>query len=136
MKLKTILWAVGATFGFCSASEANITSAVWNTSDPSALACYAYPFNGTILGVDATQMGSVAAIAGTIQTDTIGDPTLTLASSVNNDTGMAWNRYEVNVTMHVPFTFVNLPPTVSNPPNNDWFVAGDVQPVTTASRRR
>ena len=129
MKMKTILWAVGATFGFCLASQASVTNAVWWSANPQNLSC-SYDYTTGTLTMDGTQMATTAQMSGTIQTDTPSDPTLTLGNSVNNDTGMAWNSYEVNVTMHVPFTFVNLPPTVSNPPNNNWFPAGVAQPVS------
>jgi hypothetical protein len=129
MKLKAILGAVVATFAFCLVSQASITTASWWSGNTDNLTCTYPPFLDGGLSMTGTQMVSGATMVGHITTDSPGDPTLSLGSTVNNDTGIAWNSYEVNVTMHVPFTFVNLPPTVSNPPNNDWFPAGVAQPV-------
>jgi hypothetical protein len=64
-----------------------------------------------------------------IFTDTIADPTLTLSSVVNNDTGFDWYGYQVNVVMSVPFSFTAPAPNVHNPPANDWFLAAVVPPT-------
>jgi hypothetical protein len=66
---------------------------------------------------------------GWVQTSDPTDPTLTLGSSVNNDSGQAWIGYQVNVIMSTPFTFVTPGPTVNNPPPNDWIVASVVAPT-------
>jgi hypothetical protein len=52
-----------------------------------------------------TQKAPGAQMKAIIDTDTPLDPNLTLSSSVNNDTGFAWNGYQVNVVMSVPFSF-------------------------------
>jgi hypothetical protein len=65
---------------------------------------------------------------GWIQTSGPEDPTLTLSSSINNDTNFVWTDYHVNVYMNQPFTIVAPGPTVNNPPNNDWTVTSTIQP--------
>jgi len=44
-----------------------------------------------------------------------------------------WLGYQVNVIMSVPFSFAAPGPTVSNPPTDDWFVAGVVTPTLQGS---
>jgi hypothetical protein len=132
MKLKTILGAVVLTFACCFVSQASVTNALWWSANSQNLVC-SDGFSGGTLTMNGTQMGMDAAMAGTIQTDTTLDPTLTLGSSVNNDTGLAWIGYQVNVIMGVPFSFVPPGPTVNNPPPNDWIVASVVAPTLQAS---
>ncbi len=43
-------------------------------------------------------------VVGTINTDNTTDPSLTLNSSINNDTSFTWTGYDVNVYMDNPFT--------------------------------
>ena len=76
-----------------------------------------------------TQKAPGAQMKAIIDTDTIADPTLTLSSTVNNDTGFAWNGYQVNVVMSVPFAFTAPAPNVQNPPTPDWFLAAVVPPT-------
>jgi hypothetical protein len=85
------------------------------------------------LGVYGAQKAGEAGMKAIIDTDTIADPTLTLSSSVNNDTGFAWNGYQVNVVMSVPFAFTAPAPNVHNPPINDWFLAAVVPPTLQVS---
>jgi hypothetical protein len=129
MKKQIALLVVVATFACCSITRASITAAAWNTDNPLNLTCtYLYPFAGSTLDMDGVQHAGLARMMGTIQTDTVLDPTLHLSSAVNNDTGFVWNGYRVNVFMSVPFAFVPPAPTVNNPPISDWFLAGQIGP--------
>jgi hypothetical protein len=126
MKRQSALLAVLATLFSCSVSQANITDAVWYSPDYSSLVCQTYPLTGNTLSMYGTQYGALASMVGTVDTDTPLDPTLILSSAVDNDTGFAWNGYQVNVVMSVPFNIVPPLPNPSNPPNNDWVLAGVV----------
>lgn len=70
---------------------------------------------------------------GWVETTDPLDPTLTLSSAVENDTGQAWIGYQVNVIMSVPFTFTTPGPTVNNPSVDDWFLASTVAPTLQVS---
>jgi len=133
MKKTTILLAFAATFSLSLAARADITSADWWPSDISQFTCSSNGFSGGVLWMNGTQLQPTTTIAGNIYLNSPGDPTLTLANSINNDSGNLWIGYQVGVVMSIPFTFVNLPPTVSNPPNNDWFVASVNPPTLQAS---
>jgi len=133
MKKQIILLAVVATFACCSVSRAEIIGAQWNLDDCTNVTCSGQTFTGgSTLDMTGVQHTSFGVMSGTITTDTIGDPTLFLGSSVNNDTGYLWNGYQVNVVMSVPFTFQGAP-SVSNPPNNDWGVVNVIGPTLQGS---
>ena len=133
MKVKTILVSVVATSAFCLVSQAGITSATWWTDDSQSFTGSGYSFHDTLLAASGVQYGNSARLVGTIQTDTPSDPTLTLGSTVNNDTGNPWLGYQVNVAMDQPFTFTAPGPSVNNAPANDWFVASIVAPTLQLS---
>jgi hypothetical protein len=78
------------------------------------------------------QFSSPGYMNGTILTDSAQDPTLSLSSSVNNDTSFAWSGYVVNVVMANPFTFSGSA-SVNNPSLNDWFVASTIAPILQVS---
>ena len=80
-----------------------------------------------------TQKAPGAQMKAIIDTDTPLDPNLTLSSSVNNDTGFAWNGYQVNVVMSAPFLFTAPAPNAQNPSVNDWFLAAIVPPTHQVS---
>ena len=131
MKKQITLLVAVATLACCSISQASILDASWVSQNTANLTCtYLYPFANNTLDMDGVQYAGTAQMVATINTDTPADPTLTLSSAVNNDTAFAWNGYQVNVVMSVPFTIgpsVVPPvaaPTVGNPPVNDWTVAG------------
>jgi hypothetical protein len=131
MKNLTLLLASVGAFGLCFTSNANITGASWNDDGDGAVVCTGWSFSteNNQLSMWGTQYWAPAHMLGTILTDTPDDPTLTLGSSVNNDTGYMWIGYQVNVVMSVPFTFTAPGPTVSNPPTDDWTVANVVAPT-------
>lgn len=133
MKLKAIALLVVATSSFSLVSQAGITGAAWSTVNPDSLTGSAYSFHNDVLTMSGVQYSSGAQLSGSIQTDTAADPTLTLGSTVNNDTGNPWLGYQVNVAMDQPFTFTTPGPTVSNPTANDWFVASVIAPTLQSS---
>lgn len=132
MKKQIALLVVVATLACCSVSKAGITGAAWVPASCTNLAFVGQNFDtaDSTLGVSAHQLSlNTARMVGDIYTDTIADPTLTISSSVNNDTGFAWNGYQVNVVMSVPFAFTAPAPNVQNPPTPDWFLAAVVPPT-------
>ena len=129
MKKQIALLVVVATLACCSISHASITGATWENLNYNALNCTSNAFASDTLGMYGVQKGGAASMKAIIDTDTIADPNLTLSSSVNNDTGFAWNGYQVNVVMSVPFAFTAPAPNVQNPPTGDWFLAGVVPPT-------
>jgi hypothetical protein len=129
MKKQIALLVVVATLACCSISQASITSATWYSLDHNTLNCTSNAFASDTLGMSGTQKAPAAHMVADIFTDTTADPTLTLSSIVNNDTGFAWNGYQVNVVMSVPFSFTAPAPNAQNPPVNDWFLAAVVPPT-------
>jgi hypothetical protein len=132
MKMRGMLLTVFTTVFCCSISQATITNAWWWDDGDGALVCSTTNWNaGTgVLSMAGVQNWGPGHMNGWIQTDG-GDPTLTLASSINNDTNFVWTDYHVNVYMSSTFTIPNtgtFAPTVSNPPNNDWSVSSVVEP--------
>jgi hypothetical protein len=126
MKKQIVVLVAVATFACCSVGKAGISSATWLPASCTNLTFLNQNFDAanSVLGVNAKQLSlNTARMVGTVDTDTLGDPTLTLSSSVNNDTSEAWIGYQVNVVMSVPFSFTTPGPTVNNPSANDWFVA-------------
>jgi hypothetical protein len=131
MKLKTIVVSIVATSAFCLVSQAGITSATWWNANAEQLTSSDFTYQNSGLSMTGVQHSSDAQMAGLIQTDTPLDPSLTLASSVNNDTGNPWLGYTVKVAMSQPFTITA--PSVNNPPGNDWFVAQTIAPTLQTS---
>jgi len=129
MKKQLVLLTVFGVFACCSVSQANITNALWYRSNSANLHCTDLPpFANNTLTASTIQYANVGSLVGTIFTDTPDDPTLTLGSSVNNDTSGSWIGYQVNVIMAQTFSFSGTP-TVNNPPFGDWFLAGEVAPT-------
>jgi hypothetical protein len=129
-KLSFILVSVVATLACGSVSRASITNAWWNDNGSGALVCSTWNYLGDTLTMTGVQHNnSVPGIMlGWVQTTDPLDPTLTLSSAVNNDSGQAWIAYQVNVVMSNPFSFVTPGPTVNNP-FNDWNVASVIAPT-------
>jgi hypothetical protein len=126
MKKRNLILAVLATLACCSVSKADITSAWWHADGDGDIVCNNWTFSGNALTMDGIQYAGPAHMVGGIDTDTPVDPTLVLNSAVDNDTGFAWNGYQVNVVMSVPFSIVPPLGDPSNPPFNDWILAGVV----------
>ena len=142
MKRHILFLAAVATFTWCSNSYASITNGWWYTGDETSLYCNVSSWSGGMLSMSGTQYGSSATMVGGVQTTSESDPTLTLSSAVNNDTGGAWIAYQVNVIMSIPFSFVTPGPTVGtpnpsgavdNPPIDDWMVSMVVAPSLQVS---
>jgi hypothetical protein len=133
MKMRGILLGVLTTLALCSTSRASITGAWWWDDGDGALVCSSTNWNAAsdTLSMAGSQFWGPGHMNGWIQTSGVEDPTLTLTSSINNDTNFVWTDYHVNVYMSSTFTIANtgtLAPTVNNPPNNDWSVSSVVEP--------
>jgi len=134
MKIRSTLFIVGVTFLSCAVSRANILNMTYEDDGDGAVVCpNGWDGNTGALHIYGAEMQPGAAhILGTITTDTTVDPTLTLASSIDNDTGLGWTAYRVNVVMSTPFTIVTGSPSVSSP-LGDWYVADTIAPTLQAS---
>ncbi len=139
MKMRGIVLAVLTTVFCCSTSHATITSATWWDDGDGALNCswtnltLSGDAQSGTLSMSGVQNWGPGHMNGWIQTSGGDDPTLTLASSINNDTNFVWTDYHVNVYMNSTFTIPNsgtLAPTVNNPSYNDWTVSSVVEPST------
>ncbi|MGB7767480.1 MAG: PEP-CTERM sorting domain-containing protein [Verrucomicrobiia bacterium] len=129
-KLFFVLMVAGGLM-YCSIGRADITSVSCQDDGDGVISCGPYMWSGSITSVtmDGTQHtvpGQTAAghILGDITTDSTTDPTLTLDSAINNDTGYAWTAYDVNVYMDNPFSLSSA--SVTLPP--DWTLAS-IQPT-------
>ncbi len=128
MKLQTISFSVATLFLTTAlpSAHANVTGISYSSDNSGAINCpvYAWP-GGTNVSIYGSQYSGPGSILFNVTTDTSGDPTLTLANSINNDTAFAWTGYEVQVTMAQTFTLSTAAITVPA----DWFVGSVVQPV-------
>lgn len=129
MKTISLILAVAGGMLFSSVSRANITAISLGPDGDNAVVCPIYTWNGSATEVSASITGDQywqpGHILGSIQADSAAqDPSLTLGSSINNDTTFAWTAYIVNVYMNTTFTIsgagVSLP--------GDWSTA-TTQPV-------
>lgn len=129
--MRVIMLAMLATLLYCSPSRASITAASWWDDWDGALVCSRT--NLTLSG-DATsgtltmsgdQYWGPGHMVGTVDTTGGEDPTLTLASDIENDTNFAWTAYIVNVYMSNTFTLSNF--NVLTP--GDWSVVS-ISPLT------
>jgi hypothetical protein len=127
MKRRDIILIVLATMLCCSTSRASITSASWWDDGDGALLCSDTSWNpGTgVLSMSGNQYWAPGHMLGTVKTDTEQDPTLTLATGINNDSSFAWTAFTVNVYMNNTFTLTNAAVTAPV----DWTVVS-VSPVT------
>jgi hypothetical protein len=97
-------------------SRASITNAWLYSGDNSIMSC-TYNWSASDpnnFGVAGTQYSTASALLrGYVYTDTPTDPTLSLGENINNDTGIAWSDYHVQISMAQSFSFSNV--GVSNP---------------------
>jgi len=101
-----------------TASHANITNTTFQAYNDGQMYCTFS--NLTQIGPGAFEQGihgdqwgfNGGTVRGDIQTDTPGDPSLTLLHSINNDTGYTWTNYDVTITMSQSFSLSGV--TVDN----------------------
>lgn len=106
-----LLLMVLVCLGFGFAAQASILTLSYGSTDNSALNCSYYNWTQTGISVFGQQY-SAGQMAGVITTDTTTDPTLTLTSSLNNDTLFPWTGYQVSVSMTQTFTLSGAQVTV------------------------
>ena len=111
IRILAIMAALLAGAGF---SRADIIGNTIADDGDGVMSCYTYGFLQTgyhafQLSIDGSQnLWDAGHIQGDIITDTPTDPTLTLFNEIDNDTGIAWGDYHVQVTMSKPFTFSSV----------------------------
>ncbi|MFO1477466.1 MAG: PEP-CTERM sorting domain-containing protein [Verrucomicrobiota bacterium] len=129
MKCHSILLAVAVSLT-ASTTFGDIIGVTAAADGDGAISCPDYNWGATTsIGLYGDQSGAIAHILGTITTDTELDPTLTIANSIDNDTGFDWAGYQVNVKMNKTFTLGSV--QVTNP--GDWTVLSVTQPVLVGS---
>src|ERR1041385_3385515 len=87
----------------CATSKATVTNILCYDDYSGAFVLhppYQWDNNGmTMTGDQYDAGGAPGNILGAIFTDTAVDPTLTLRTTVDNDTSFAWSGYRVNITL-------------------------------------
>jgi hypothetical protein len=133
--LFALLITLAAGCACSSTANAGIVAAWWNSTGNSGIAHNSGTFSASsdLLTLGGNQMSDPAQIGGQINTSGPVDPTLTIGSAVNNDSGVAWTSYQVNVVMNNPFTFTTPGTTVANPTANDWIISATIAPTLQAS---
>jgi hypothetical protein len=127
-----------AALGLGSISNASITGAAWQDDGDKSMVCTNWTFSGGgtasgTLAMSGIQSNSGPAhMLGTVETSSPQDPTLTLGSSIVNESGIMWIGYQVNVIMGTSFTFVSPGPSVSNA-QGDWYLANVWDPTLQAT---
>jgi hypothetical protein len=113
MKFRT-LTIMAALLASAGLSRANIISNTIAAEGGGCITCSVYGFltNGPgsfQLSIDGVHcQWDTGHILGDIITDTETDPTLALLNSIDNDTGITWNDYHVEVTMSKSFALTNV----------------------------
>lgn len=134
MKTISLILAMVGGLLFSSTAQANITAISLASDGDNAIVCPIYTWNGSAsevtMSISGDQYWQPAHVIGSIQTDSeTADPSLTLSSSINNDTTFAWTAYIVNVYMNTTFTISGA--AVSVP--GDWSAA-TTQPIWNGSQ--
>src|SRR2546423_1747394 len=112
MKLRSLLPLLISSLAWCTTGHAGITDFSY-TSDYSNFTCSAsITYNsdhsiGTV-AMDSYQYHLAGLMGGTITTDTPNDPALVINGEVDNDTGLAWTGYNINIYMNRTFTLSNV----------------------------
>jgi len=117
----------------CSIGKANIIYMEYADDGDGAISCPTNTWwpnaNSFTCNITGDQYWGPGHVVGTIQTDSAGDPNLTLDSAINNDTSFTWTAYDVNVYMNNNFTLsadnVTVPP--------DWTATIIQSPVYVGS---
>jgi len=113
-KQLSISLSIAAGANCCALANANITGASWDYGTGSIWCDDVYDSaSPDLLTIYGTQTGPTGGMSGWVTTDSPGDPSLTLAHSINNDSGQNWTAYVVDVFMGVDFSFSGY--TASNP---------------------
>jgi len=125
MRLRNLV-LFAATFSlFTLTSSAVVTDVTYQADGDGAIICPEYAWDGSYtIGVYGDQYGGMGHILFDVQA-TPEDPTLTLANSIDNDTGFAWTSYQVDVWMNQNFLISSE--MVSGPAG--WGVDSVAQPV-------
>jgi hypothetical protein len=111
IRILAIMAALLAGAGF---SRADIIGNTIAADGDLVMSCYTHDFLQTgdhafQLCINGSQnLWDAGHIQGDIITDTPTDPTLALFNEINNDTGLTWGDYHVQVTMSKPFTFSSI----------------------------
>ena len=111
IRILAIMAVLLAGVGF---SRADIIGNTIAADGDLVMSCYTHDFitndpGNFQLCIDGSQkLWDYGHIQGDIITDTPTDPTLALFNEINNDTGIAWGDYHVQVTMSKPFTFSSI----------------------------
>ncbi len=114
MKIRSILLISAASLFACSTSNAIITDVTYHDDGDGAVVCPLYTWaGGDTMNIYGDQYWGPGHILADITTDLPEDPTLTIASAIDNDTGFAWTSYVVDVFMNVNFTLSGV--SVANP---------------------
>src|SRR5664280_43477 len=111
--MKTRTFVLLVLVGFTSTlSQAGFVTGVTSDFGDANVYCPIYTFSAPDqslsfgdAGLPVNQYGA-GAIAGNFTT--VGDPTLTLANTINNNTGSPWTGYIVDVSMGQTFTIGGL----------------------------
>ena len=103
MKTRHLILIAAASFLSFSNGNAAITE----------VTIYTWPAGSDTVNIYGDQYWGPGHILADITTSSAQDPTLTLASAIDNDTGFNWNSYVVDVFMNVNFTISGI--SVANP---------------------
>ena len=130
MKPKTLLTGCLLLFGLSLAANASITNALyWPVYNGAISNCApAFDLNSQTLSMRGTQYSLPAVDQGILYASDIDDPRATKVYYIENDTGLTWSDYHVNVYMDRSFSISNA--LVSLPPG--WSVS-ITQPVLNGS---
>jgi len=126
MKKLSVILIVAGGLVCCSIGKADITGVYFADDGDGVVSCPVYvwgqtpegdtdatPSSDVIVSVDGTQNYlEPGHVVGNIYTDTTGDPSLTLDSAIDNETGSAWTAFDVNVYMDNTFSLSTTGVTV------------------------
>ncbi|MGW8257963.1 MAG: PEP-CTERM sorting domain-containing protein [Thermoguttaceae bacterium] len=131
MKLASI---VGALVIFSCVSICNADIIAWSAGDDGDGVIYCPQANISLVETgtgqyDMTMDGShdeweVGHIVGSFETNSVGDPTIQIANSIDNDSGFEWTDYHINIYMDQAFTIDAA--SVTDP--GDWNPASITAP--------
>jgi hypothetical protein len=131
MKKCTVVAILFVLMAWVSVANADITGVTGADDGDGVVTCVtAFDELSDTLSVDGTHNELDAGhVLGVITTNTAEDPTLTITNTIDNETGLAWIGYHVNVSMDHVFTLSNA--VVSIP--GDWTAVITSQPVLVGS---